>query len=329
MDELQEKKLKEILKSEFLPLFVGLRAELKALNTTVGAILSKEPPEVIKAEITNTPEPVREVGVVNLPEIQKVELTNAPEKITEVSVNNVEPLFRSWHKGFAEGLLKLQTFIKKTAADGAKATYKVDIQNPTKFPKEIKVSNLKDIVIPKVEIPTSVKISNYAPSEAIPVILTKSDRKKFYEAFQQMYVGNDVNLQRVIDAINNTGDLTLIETLLAQILAALGGVGGEIKQFFGELNVAGNTEITLTSYLVPLGKTFNLQGVSGEGDDDGAFRIYVDATKIWQGRIAWTTRTVSLEILRKVVAGETIYLKVLNLRPVARNFSGTIYGTEL
>lgn len=340
MDDNQKKQLKEILKSEFLPLFVGLRDELKTLNLLSTKILEKEFPEVQKIEVTNTPEPTTEVAVSNLPDVQKVELTNPPEQRKSVQVSNLETAFEK-HTETAKGFVA--TLVEKLK-DIREGTMKVHVQNHQAFPKKIAISNLDEIVIPKAEPQTSIKISNSQPADAIPVILTTRDRKSFYNAMQQMYVANDVNLQKIVDAINDqtvtidgevnvdTDELEALVTtsneLLTDILNALGGGGDKIQEY-GEAIIPTVTEVTLCSFVVPATKTFNLRGLSCEGDADALFRLYVDASVVWKGRNAWTNRTVSLSLERAVLAGETVELTAENLHTASCNFSGTFYGEQI
>lgn len=341
MDEKQSRQLKEILKSEFLPLFVGLRSELKTLNTTVADLLKKEPPAVQKVENTNHPDPIKSVEVSNLPEKQKVEITNLPEGIQEVEVKGIANQFARVTTTLYEGVKSLSALIGNNWNEAKAHEFKVNVQNIAPYPKSIKVDNLDEIVIPPSEFPSHIKISNSLPADAIPVILTDRDRKNFYNAIQQMYFANDVNLDRLLKAIQNinidgiTVDLTDIENLITitnqilnDILLALGGAG-VIQQVFGVQSVSALTETTLTSYTVPVGKSFNLSGYSCEGVEDGLFKIYVGVVKIWQGRNAWTQRTLNGDLLKSLSAGQTVYLKVENLRNQAHAFSGTLYGEEI
>lgn len=336
MDKKQAEQLKEILRSEFLPLFVGLRDELKAVKKLQSDLLAKEPPDIQKTEVVNTPEPIKEVGISNLPEVQKVEVTNQPEPIKEVSIANIAPMFGAIHQSFKDGVKLLLDTLKNNWNDAKANVFDVRVQNIEKHPDTIKVSNFKDF---KQDFPERIKISNSQPSEAVPVILTDRDRKNFYNAVQQLYFANDTNLARLEKAMReveiNIDQLDVntdeIEAKLDTIIALLQSMGGSgvAKQFFGELSVAGSTESVIASYLVPVGKVFTISGLYCEGDDDGLFRLYLDSTKVWQGRNAWTERNVKAGMSLIAVAGVTIYLKVLNLRTITRNFSGMFYGDEL
>jgi len=115
--------------------------------------------------------------------------------------------------------------------------------------------------------------------------------------------------------------------VLEQILAAQGG--GNPVEKFGETSVSGNTETTLASYTVPAGKKVQVRGIFGEGVDNGVFRLYIDGTKVWQKRNAWTDRNVEGAMFAEATASQAIEVKVLNLMPVARDFSGGFFGIEL
>jgi len=115
--------------------------------------------------------------------------------------------------------------------------------------------------------------------------------------------------------------------VLEQILAAQGG--GNPVEKFGETSVSGNTETTLASYTVPAGKKVQVRGIFGEGVDNGVFRLYIDGTKVWQKRNAWTDRNVEGAMFAEATASQAIEVKVLNLMPVAMDFSGGFFGIEL
>lgn len=103
---------------------------------------------------------------------------------------------------------------------------------------------------------------------------------------------------------------------------------GVLSRSFGDVSVVTATETTLCSLLVPATKYVRLAGVYGEGKVDGIFRLYVNATKIWQARNAWTERNVQSGVEYDAQAGETIYLKVIHQNGINQPFSGTFWGYE-
>lgn len=105
--------------------------------------------------------------------------------------------------------------------------------------------------------------------------------------------------------------------------------GDVLKQDFGEvLLVAPSTETTLASLTVATGKILRLRGVFGEGKVDGIFRLFVDSTKRWQSRNAWTDRNVNGIIEVDATAGQIITLKVIHSNALSKPFSGSIYAYE-
>lgn len=344
MDNEQEKKLKALLRGEFLPLFIGLRNELKGLYEQLGKLIDKEPPAIQKAEITNQPEPIRELAISNLPDVQKVEVLNQQEQLKELEIKGLTEQVSLVIKTFENKLNDVLASIRAFGIDIGTKVVKVDVQNNTPPPKTIRVENLAEIKQEPIVFPSSIKISNYAPQDAVPVILTSRDRKKFYEAFNNLYVANDVNLKAIIDAIKDidisgiTVDLSDIENLitdtneiLADILIAIqGGTTGTPIFIFNELSVSATTELTICSYTCPVGKTFELTGVFGEGVDDGIFRLYKNADKVWQARNSWSQRNVqSKEVDVHLAPADVLYLKVYNTRNQARDYSGGIYGNTV
>jgi len=101
-----------------------------------------------------------------------------------------------------------------------------------------------------------------------------------------------------------------------------------LSRSFGDVSVVTATETTLCSLLVPATKYVRLAGVYGEGKVDGIFRLYVDTTKIWQARNAWSERNVQSGVEYDAQAGETIYLKVIHQNGINQPFSGTFWGYQ-
>lgn len=341
MEDKWKKQLKEILKSEFLPLFIGLRDELKTLNTLSQRILEKELPEVQKTEVINPTEPLTEVGISNLPEVQKVEIINHAEQQKQIAISNLDTALEK-HSERAKGFVETILAKFKELREG---TMKVHIQNHQAFPKKIAISNLDEIVIPKAEPQSSIRISNSLPADAIPVVLTNRDRKNFYDAMQQMYVGNDVNMERVIKAIqevavNIEGDINVntdyIEELLEAtntilndiLLAVQTNINDFVSDSMGEIVVPALSEVLLAQIYVSAGFGVTIKGFVGDGVDDGYFKLKVDSVPVAYARNSWTQRTVNINVFREVSEGETIFLYVENLRNQPRQFSGAVFGEQ-
>lgn len=205
MEKENEKKLKELLRAEFLPLFVGLRNELKSLGEKLEVIKQKEPPQVQKVLVENQLEIPKEVEVKNFPQLSKVEITN-PQK--EVEVRGIGLFFDKLFDGFSavsEGLKALSLAFGKEIKEMASKIFKVEVINQKEFPSEIKATilNPQDFKQEPPIIPNRIFIENSEPKDAVPVVLTTHDKKKFYESIQQIIAGNDISLDKVIKAIEN------------------------------------------------------------------------------------------------------------------------------
>lgn len=105
-------------------------------------------------------------------------------------------------------------------------------------------------------------------------------------------------------------------------------LGKTLKESFGEVSVTPSTETTITSLTVAVGKILRLRGVYAEMDADAIFRIFLNGTKKWQARNAWTDRNVSAQIEIEATAGDVISLKVIHSRPLTHTASGHIYAYE-
>ena len=102
------------------------------------------------------------------------------------------------------------SFFTKAISEIRGSIFKVKVVNPVKipaFPKRIEA----DVEFPeKQEIGGSVKVTNSTPGEAIPVRLTSSDGRRFYEILTQFFgaTNNLDNVKKLLQEIaDNTDDL--------------------------------------------------------------------------------------------------------------------------
>jgi hypothetical protein len=103
-------------------------------------------------------------------------------------------------KAIEDVFLSFAQQVKASIEGVLSSTLKVEVQNPTKFPKEIDtkstITNLSEIQFPK-----QFKITNTEPRDAIPVRLVDKAGKKFYEAMYEIITrnGGDINLSGLTD----------------------------------------------------------------------------------------------------------------------------------
>jgi hypothetical protein len=135
------------------------------------------------------------------------------------------------------------------------------------------------------------------------------------------------NLRKVKLAVDPDGKLiSSADVDLGELEELTGKV---VFNRFGEASVAGATETSLCTITVPTGKKYRVHGVFGEGGTDGIFRLFVDGTKVWQGRNAWTSRSLVAKLEVEANADWVIELKVENQKNTTNPFSGGFYGYEL
>lgn len=99
--------------------------------------------------------------------------------------------------------------------------------------------------------------------------------------------------------------------------------------FYGSVTAVPATEILITSYTVPVGKTSTIRGVFGEGGTDGLFILYLNSNPIWQWRNAWTERAIQSPLEKTLVVGDIVELKVTNLKNTNHDFTGGFYAYEV
>lgn len=298
---------KKALHSEVSPLLIGLRNDIKALATEVGELRRERTEAETKTVEVSVTNPVSEVRVLNEPIDPRDDIKNVEIAIDEqtdklaVSLDN----FGSYMKSAGYGLGKLMDTLKSKV-------FTVKVENPT---TEVKVTNLSDIKQP--EYPTSVHISNAKPSEAIPVVLTTRDRKRFYEVLTTLAGGV---AQSKVDIGEVNANLDELEALNGATL---------IEAWGDESSVPQNTETTLCSFVVPAGYKVRIKGVDATGDSDAIFTLHTNGTKKAEWRNAWTNRNVVSNIEAHASAGQTVALKVNKIGSGLGSYSGHIHAYVL
>lgn len=207
-DDKKEKNFKAALKSVVAPLLIVIRREVKEGNKKLLEYFEKRP-DVQKTEVTNQQ---KDIEVSNFPEKIKAEITN-PQKEVEVKgltkslstnvksiVNKLSTTADSIVKSLTESTDEVKTFIKSH-------TFKVEVENQKeiKFPKmqgvKLSADDMKILIKGIKQEVQRVQIENSTPGEAIPVVLTNKEKRRFYDLTLQITGGT--NMARVVEAINN------------------------------------------------------------------------------------------------------------------------------
>jgi len=246
--------------------------------------------------------PVHEVSVQNeidpRPNIENVEVAvdEQTEKVV-ASLNN----FGEYMKSAGYGLQKVIKAIGTTV-------FSVEVKNPT---TEVTVTNLSDIKQPT--IPRTVRISNSTPSEAIPVVLTTHDRKRFYEVLTTI---SDAGAKANIEIGDINANLDTLEHLQ----------GSALMEAYGEeSDVPPATETELASFVVPAGTYVLVKGIDATGDRDARFLLYTNGTKKAEWRTNWCSRNIVSGIEARASAGQTISLRVVNVHGGLGTFGGHMH----
>jgi hypothetical protein len=325
MEEKNKKEFKQILSEAVVPYIIGLRNEIKDLAERVDTIAQKEIPQV-DVHVVN---PVDDVRVSNLPEKQVVVLAdNSVDTGLEKTITENEKKNRAIHK---QGAVKIVKEIASASKESEKSfsllrkalenfvgkifttTFSVNVKNQIDFPKvqEVKISNVKEL-----KAPTEIFISNATPREAIPVILTDKDRKRFYSAIQTAIASTDVDLSKtnkLLTAIKTAIDELEVEvTLNTDNLEELSGdnavtisdVGVEIESLDGT---------DLATYVVPIGKRLLIKSFFWAGGGNGLFTLYVGDGAVFRARNSWCTPSGFIQVEKIYPAGTTIAVAVNNI----------------
>lgn len=196
-----------------MPFVVGLRNEIKETNKAIEKLAKK--PDIKKLSVDNFP---TQKDVV-FPETQKVEVENNIKTIevsnfpNEINVRGFNAMPKSLEKGFkflSDYLSSSSKDVAQLISDALANTFNVRVTNPQTFPKEMKVTvqNQKDF-------PTSFKILNKEAKDAIPVILTSKDRKKFYNALEaiQSVISDNGSSKLVDQGVGGDSRWSVIDTV--------------------------------------------------------------------------------------------------------------------
>ena len=255
MEELQ-KKLKAALASEISPLLIGLRNEIKALNELAARIAAKEPPDVQAVEVQNDPraelterlEAVRKATQEAGEATQKAVADFTQKLLVEISAG--EDLSRAVMRGvredvraegeqgrgaFAKAIEAMGAGIVKTMLQLKTAIWRVEITNPPelKLPDVIKAEITNQ---PEEPAERRVRIVNEKPEEAVPVVLTSKDRKRFYEVMIALSgIGGGESLANIAgllqQIIQNTADIELKADTININLDQLEGFVDQLEAF--------------------------------------------------------------------------------------------------
>jgi hypothetical protein len=106
------------------------------------------------------------------------------------------------------------------------------------------------------------------------------------------------------------------------------GTSGTATQIFNEVVIAANTPLLVTTYTVPVGKTFILEGVIIGGGDSGKFEVQIDTVIQARIRTSGSARTINTMFPAPydLIAGQVIDVKARNVGDLQATFEATIYG---
>jgi len=93
-----------------------------------------------------------------------------------------------------------------------------------------------------------------------------------------------------------------------------------------------NTETTVTTYTVPVGKTFNFLGFVASGNANALYKLYIAGSPVLAGRSSVANLTLQMTYAMspfQALAGETIVLRATHHANVGCDFEGTILGFNL
>ena len=324
-----EKQFKNALDQALKPLLVGLRADIKRLQE----IVKKAELETKEVHITNPEPKIKKVEVQNtIDNTRELEaLKDTFDKrlyLLDSSMINLSSFMKSW-------MLGLQKFLNWYERDAA-LTKEVKVNNQTKLPKIQKVRE-ENPVVP----PDSIFIKNFKPSEAIPVILTRRDRKAFYELITMFTSGSGGGIPSEVIALlkkidKNTDQLELktdtvnlnvdeVEQLLKDIKILLGAVGGTFQES-AEITTNSTTETDVVSFTVPTGKIGCLTNVTIDGDADGLFRAKIDGVTKWFGSIDQFQSSFHASMGAEAAADKIIKVTVVSKNSSSNKYRATISG---
>ena len=185
-----EKEFKKAIKAEIAPLLVGLRREMAGVGKILKKLEKKKAPTEIDVKVKDFPD-VQRVETVN-PQ-KEVSVKNFPEAIR---VKGIKLLLRGVTKFFEDKEQSIGKSLLKHYLSGVKQlkshVFKVEVSNQTevKFPEVQEVDFVEEIYtvlkgLKQAEV-QRVKIENSTPGEAVPVVLTSKDKKKFYNAISEV-----------------------------------------------------------------------------------------------------------------------------------------------
>lgn len=130
----------------------------------------------------------------------------------------------------------------------------------------------------------------------------------------------------IVPALNESPSGNEYGTVTRPILAY---PGTSVVSFNVTTLVANGIESTITSYTVPMGKTFFFLGFLASGNTNALFKLYVNSDVVLAGRSSVANLTLSLNFPvspLQLEAGSTIILKTIHDTNASCDFEGTILG---
>ncbi len=109
------------------------------------------------------------------------------------------------------------------------------------------------------------------------------------------------------------------------------GASGVVTNTYSTVTaLAKDTEVTLVTYTVPMGKTFYLKEIEASGSNRAKYKVIVDSNDEAFKRTYNTLLNTSFLFYNfKVTAGKTITLRVEHNRPSVGDFEARIIGNEV
>ena len=143
-----------------------------------------------------------------------------------------------------------------------------------------------------------------------------------------LYGWDSANLAKVRVCVDDQGRLCMDADIEANLEDVENLLGSVVSEDFGSVTAIPATEITIAT-LTAGANELRLKQVYGEGGTDGIFTVYVDGSKVWRARNAWTDRNVRGTLDNVVPATKTAELKVTNQKGTNHAFTGGLIAYEL
>jgi len=100
----------------------------------------------------------------------------------------------------------------------------------------------------------------------------------------------------------------------------------QLTEYNEQLSVAGNSQVTLLTYITQPDQSVIIQSINASGDNVSIYTLELNEVIIEKKRSSLTSYNVTFNSQLQLNEGDKLQVKVLNIRAIAANYNASIKG---